>query len=68
MTVKFNIDLKSVKQCFALMSMDIPTDEEIKEKMEDKVIDLSNNTNEDMREAKIGFTLIAIGELYKDEK
>ena len=41
MEIKFNVDIKTVKKAYALLGEDIPSDEEIENKMKDIVVDFT---------------------------
>ena len=69
MEIRFSVDIKSVRKAFALMEMDIPSDEEIQNKLENKVVNLEasyEEADEDFKQAKLGFILIAIGQAFSD--
>lgn len=66
MEVKFKINVKTVKQGFALLGIDIPSDEEIESKLSKCVLDLSDSDDADIKAAELGFVLMAIGQAFSD--
>lgn len=65
MEIKFKVDIKKVKQAFAMMGIDIPSDTEIKRKLSDVVVDM-DLPDEEMQQAQLGFVLMAIGQAFTD--
>lgn len=66
MEIKFNVDLKTIKKCFALLDVDIPSDEEIKSKFENLTVDLAQETDGDIKQAELGFVALAIRKAYEE--
>lgn len=66
MKISFNVDIKTIRKAFALVEMDIPSDEEIERKLSNTFIDLSGSDDADMQQAEMGFTLIAISKAFED--
>ena len=68
MEIRFSVDIKSVRKAFALMEIDIPSDEEIESKLSNKVVNLEESYEEEevIKQAKLGFILIAIGQAFSD--
>jgi hypothetical protein len=66
MEVKFNIDIKTVRKSFAIIGLDIPSDEEILTKMQSGVVDLTKEQDEDSKQAELAFALMAIGQLFQE--
>lgn len=64
MTIKFNVDIKTVRKAFAIIDEDIPSDEIIESKLSEAVIDLSNSKDEDIKRAELGFVIAAIGQTF----
>jgi len=60
MTVKFEVNLKTVKRAFALLNTDIPSDEEIERKLSDITVDLSGEQDEEFKQAELGFVMMAM--------
>ena len=65
MEIKFKVDIKTVRRGFAMMGLDIPTDEEIENKLSSVIVDLSNSGDTDIEQAEMGFTLMAIGKAFE---
>lgn len=64
MEIKFKVSLKTIKRAFAFAELDIPSDEELESKLAETVIDLSGSDDADMKQAELGFCLIAIGKTF----
>jgi len=69
MEIRFNVDIKKIRQAFALVEMDVPSDEEIKEKFDNNVVDFSEYAkgDADVRQAEIGFALMAISTVFGEK-
>ncbi len=67
MIIKFEVDIKTLRKCFAIADMEIPTDQEIEAKMSDFVMNLSKYNDADMKQAELGFALVAIGHAFADD-
>jgi len=63
MEIKFKIDIKTVRKAFAILEMDIPSDEEIEGKLSNKVFDLSGDP--DMKDQELGVALIAMAKGFE---
>lgn len=59
--IKICVNLKTIKRAYALLDLDIPSDEEIENKMSNLVIDLSG---EAMQEAELGMAVLALNETF----
>lgn len=67
MLVKFNINPKTIKKAMAILELDIPFDEEIEKKFSDIIVDISDSDDEDVKQAELGFTFIAIGKAFEEK-
>lgn len=69
MEIRFNVDIKKVRQAFALAEMDVPTDEEIADKFANNVVDLSEYAkgDADVKQAELGVTLMAISQIFTEK-
>ena len=65
MIIKFDVDLKTVKKVFALMDMDVPSDEEIQAKLSGVEVNLSKYNDQDVKQAELGIILMAISIAYE---
>ena len=66
MEIKFKVDIKTIKKALALMGLDIPSDEELENKFKDAVVDLTQSEEPEVKEAEIGFVLMAIFTVYNN--
>lgn len=67
MEIRFKVDIKTAKRALALINADIPSDEKIKQKLSNVIVDLSNSEDEDIQQAALGLTLMAIGTAFENE-
>jgi len=64
--IKLRVSLKAIRKCFALIEEDIPKDEDVREMLSSIVVDLSNSDDEDLKQAEIAFTAMAIAKAYSN--
>ena len=64
MEIKFKADIKTIRKAFALVDLDIPSDEVIEATFRNGVIDISEDQAPDMQQAYLGFIMLAIGMLF----
>lgn len=63
--VKFVLDTKDIKKALAYFDKDIPTDKEITEKMSGVEVNLLEyEQDEDIRNAQMAMTLLAVGKAF----
>ena len=62
--IKFKVDIKTIRKAFALIGENIPSDDELNEKLSKVVVDLSNEKDEDSKNAELGFALCAISKAF----
>lgn len=67
MLVKFNINPKTIKKAMAILELDIPSDEEIEKRFAHIIVDISDSDDEDVKQAELGFTFMAIGKVLEAE-
>lgn len=65
---KFQVDIKTVRKCFAYLEQDIPSDEEIKSGFDNITVNLSEDTDKDMKQAELGLTMMAVGQYLEHIK
>jgi hypothetical protein len=69
MEIRFNVDMKVIRKAFALLEVEIPSDEEVQQKFANAVVDLTKmDSDEDIRQAELGFVVLAIGAVYDEQK
>lgn len=64
MEVRFKLDIKTVRKALAMLDVDIPSDEEIISRMDGKLIDITKFTDEENKQAELGFAIIAISQTF----
>lgn len=65
MQIQLKVDIKTIKRAYAILDMDIPSEEEINDKFSKIVVDLSGESDPNIKQAELGFVCMAIAETLK---